>query len=55
MRKPYNKVVSSIFSGWIKKALNPANIDTSVCKAYQLRSAFTSNANVKGLFFGRCT
>ena len=42
-------MASSTISGWIKKVLTLANVDTGVYKAHSTRSASTSNANLKGL------
>ena len=48
-RKPYKEVVSSTVSGWIKKFLQLANVDTNAFKGHFTRSASTSKVNLKGL------
>ena len=44
-QKPCKEVVSSTFSGWIKKDLKLAKIDTDIYKAHSTCSASTSNVN----------
>ena len=51
-QKPYKEVVSSTISGWIKKVLKLAKIDTDIYKAHSTRSASTSNVKLKGLPLG---
>ena len=46
-RKPYKEIARSTVSGWIKKVLQLAHVDTNVFKGYSTRSASTSN--LKGL------
>ena len=48
-RKPYKEISSSTASGWIKKFLQLANVDTNVFKGHSTRSASTSKVNLKGL------
>ena len=48
-QKPYKEVVSSTISGWIKKVLRLAKIDTDIYKGHSTRSASTSNVKLKGL------
>ena len=48
-RKPYKEIVSSTVSGWIKKVLQLANVDTNVFKGHSTRSASTSKVNLKRL------
>ena len=48
-RKPYKEIASSTVSGWIKKVLQLANVDTNVFKGHSTRSASTSKVNLKGL------
>ena len=50
-RKPYKEIVSSTVSGWIKKVLQLANVDTNVFKGHSTRSASTSKVNLKGLLY----
>lgn len=45
---PHKPVVSSTISGWLKKLLARAGIDTSVFKAHSTRSASSSKANLGG-------
>ena len=40
--KPYKEIASSTISGWIKKVLQLANVDTNVFKRHSTRSASTS-------------
>ena len=47
--KLYNEIASSTVSGWIKKVLQLANVDTNVFKGHSTRSASTSKAMLKGL------
>ena len=49
-QKPYKEVVSSTISGWIKKVLKLAKIDTDIYKAHLTCSASTSNVKLKGFF-----
>ena len=48
-RKPYKEIASSTVSGWFKKVLKLANMDTYVFKGHSTRSASTSKVNLKGL------
>ena len=48
-RKPYNEIASSTVSGWIKKVLQLANMDTNVYKGHATRPASTSKVNLKEL------
>ena len=48
-RKPYQEIASSTVSGWIKKVLELANVDTNIFKGPFLRSSSTSKFNFKGL------
>ena len=48
-RKYYKENASSAVSGWIKKVLQLANVDTNVFKGHSTRSASTSKVNLKGL------
>ena len=50
-QKPYKEVVSSTMSGWIKKVLRLAKIDTDIYKAHSTCSTSTSNVKLKGLSF----
>ena len=47
--KLHTKFASSTVSGWIKKVLQLANVDTNVFKGHSTRSASTSKAMLKGL------
>ena len=47
--KPYNPVISSTISGWIKNVLREAGIDTKIFKGHSTRSASTSKAGMAGL------
>ena len=47
--KPHVEVVSSTISGWIKKVLHLAGIDTQIFKAHSTRSASTSKTELHGL------
>ena len=47
-RKPYKEIASSTVSGWIKKVLQSANVETNVFKGHFTRSASTSKTNLKG-------
>ena len=48
-RKPYKEIASSTVSGWIKKALELANMETNAFKWHSTRSASTSKVNLTGL------
>ena len=48
-RKQYKELASSTESGWIKKVLQLATVDTNVFKGNPTRSASTSKVNLKGL------
>ena len=48
-RKLYKEIASSTVSGWIKKVLQLANMDTNVFNGHSTRSASTSKVNLKGL------
>ena len=48
-QRRYKEVVHSIISGWIKKVLKLAKIDTDIYKAHSTRSASASNVKLKGL------
>ena len=47
--KPYNAVVSSKISGWIKNVLKEVIIDTEMFKGHSTLSASTSKAGLAGL------
>ena len=48
-QRPCKEVVSITISGWIKKVLKLAKIDTDIYKAHSTCSASTSNVKLKGL------
>ena len=48
-QKPYKEVVSSTISGWIKKVLKLAKIDSDIYQAHSTHSASKSNVKLKGL------
>ena len=50
-QKPYKEVVSSIISGWIKKVLRLAKVDTDMYKAHSTCSASTLHVKLKGFSF----
>ena len=47
-QRPYKEVVSSTISGWIKKVLKLAKLDTDIYEAHSTRSASTSNVKLEG-------
>ena len=47
--KPYKEIVSSTVSGWIKKVLELASVDTTIFKGHSTRSASTSKVSLEGL------
>ena len=49
LKKPYKEVVSSTISGWIKKVLKLAKIDSDIYQAHSTHSASKSNVKLKGL------
>ena len=46
--RPHNAVVSCTISGWLKKTLKKAGINTDLFKAHSTRSARSSKASVGG-------
>ena len=48
-RKSYKDIASSTVSGWIRKVLELANVNTNVFKGNSTRSASTPKVNLKGL------
>ena len=48
-RKLYKEIASSTVSGWIKKVLPLANVDTNVFKGHFNRLASMSTVNLKGM------
>ena len=46
--RPHGPVVSSTVSGWLKKALSKAGIDTDTFKGHSTRSASSSKVGFKG-------
>ena len=48
-RKPYKEIAIRTVSGWIKKVLQLANVDTNVFKGHYTRSSSTSKVNLKWL------
>ena len=48
-RKPDKQIASSTVSGWIKKVLQLAIVDTNVSKEHSTRSASMSKVNLKEL------
>ena len=46
--KPHGPVVSSTVSGWLKKVLDQADINTDMFKGHSIRSASSSKVRMKG-------
>ena len=47
--RPYNEVVSSTISGWVKTVLKLADVDVNIFKGHSTRAASASKATVSGL------